>query len=313
MHDVRWWSWLRLLHACSLILLIVAGCGEKSGIGGGTASGGVSRLTLRVMVSSQGTSRIQSRAILPEQTRQANTMSLLRVEVSGEGIAGSIRADCPIPVGSAQCQVTETADAITTVIELTVPSGTGRQVTVTGFDQNGNIILSGTTTQDLTAAVQAVGVTINPVTGSVGVTAAAHGNGASGADEAPLTCIWALLTWPSDSQATVVCSTCVNPTLVVDRPGTYTVQLTVNNGQMDSLPEAVTIHTVDVDGNVLMPDDDLLPLVWSLIAAPPDSTAMLSNPSAETPNLTVDLPGTYVVQLVVNDGLMDRVPGDSGH
>jgi hypothetical protein len=98
--------------------------------------------------------------------------------------------------------------------------------------------------------------------------------------------------------------------LVVDRPGTYTVQLTVNNGQRDSLPDVVTLHTVDVDRNVLTPDDALLTLVWSLIAAPLDSTAMLSNPGVETPTLTVDLPGTYVVQLMVNDGLMDGAHGN---
>lgn len=313
MHDVRGWSRLRFIHTCSLILLIVAGCGERSGTGGGTASGGVSRLTLRVLVSGQETSSIKSRAILPAQTRQAANISLLRVEVSGAGIVGAIRVDCPIPAGSAQCQVTETANAITIVIELAVPSGTGRQVTVTGFDQNRNVILSGTTTMDLTEGVQAVGVTINSVTGSVGVTAALHGNSASSAEGDPLTCAWALLTQPSDSQATVVHPTGVKPTLVVDRPGTYTVQLTVNNGQMDSLPDMMTIHIVDMDGNILTPDDDLLTLAWSLLATPPDSTAVLLNSRTATPTLAVDLSGIYMVQLIVNDGLMDSAPGDSGH
>jgi outer membrane usher protein FimD/PapC len=37
----------------------------------------------------------------------------------------------------------------------------------------------------------------------------------------------------------------VNLTLVVDRPGTYMVQITVNDDQMDSLPDRVTIHTVN--------------------------------------------------------------------
>lgn len=84
----------------------------------------------------------------------------------------------------------------------------------------------------------------------------------------------------------------VNPVLVVDRPGTYMVQLTVDDGQMDSLPDVVTIHTVDVDGNVLT-------LAWSFVTVPVDSQAMWSGATMVTPTFVVDSIGTYVVQLII--------------
>lgn len=292
MHDARWWSRLRLIRTFSLVLLIVAGCGEKGGTGGGTATGGVSRLALRLMISKQEISRLESRAVLPGQTRQAGAISLLRVEVSGAGISGAIRVNCPIPAGSAQCQVTETVDALIVVIDLTVPRGTRRQVTGTGFDQNGNVILIGTTTVDLTEAEQTVILPLAPLTGSSGGTSALRGNGVSGAEGDSLPFAWALLTRPSGSQATVMHPTGVNPVLVVDRPGTYMVQFTVDDGQMDSLPDVVTIHTVDVDGNMLT-------LAWLFVTVPVDSQAMWLGATTVTPTFVVDSIGTYVVQLIM--------------
>jgi hypothetical protein len=292
MHDARWWWRLRLIRTFSLVLLIVVGCGEKGGTGGGTATGGVSRLALRIMISEQEISRLESRAVLPGQTRQAGAISLLRVEVSGVGISEVIRVNCPIPAGSAQCQVTETVGALIVVIDLTVPSGTRRQVIGTGFDPNGNVILTGTTTVDLTEAEQTVILSLALLTGNSGGTSALRSNGASGAEGDALPFAWALLTRPSGSQATVMNSTSVNPVLVVDRPGTYMVQCTVDDGQMDSLPDVVTIHTVDVDGNMLT-------LAWSFVTVPVDSQAMWSGAATVPPTFVVDSIGTYVVQLIM--------------
>ena len=157
MHDAGWWrSRLRLIRIFSLVFLILWGCVEENG--------GVSRLTLHIMVPGQKLSRFTSRVVIPGQTRQVETISLLRVEVSGAGIAGSMRVDCPIPGGSPpQCQVTVAPDSITIVIELTVPRGSGRTLVVTGFDQTGTVIQRGSTTVDLTETVQDVRVTITDV------------------------------------------------------------------------------------------------------------------------------------------------------
>jgi hypothetical protein len=49
-------------------------------------------------------------------------------------------------------------------------------------------------------------------------------------------------------------------------------------------------------------DGDALSFVWSVQAAPAGSGAALASPTSVNPTLVTDLPGTYVVRLVVNDG-----------
>ena len=60
-------------------------------------------------------------------------------------------------------------------------------------------------------------------------------------------------------------------------------------------------HSTDVDGNALT-------YSWSLLSVPAGSTAALSNPSAVNPTFTVDVAGTYVAQLIVNDGMLNSTP-----
>jgi hypothetical protein len=59
--------------------------------------------------------------------------------------------------------------------------------------------------------------------------------------------------------------------------------------------------STDVDGN-------LLTFQWSVISAPAGSAAALSNATLVNPTFVADLPGTYVVQLVVNDGTVNSSP-----
>ena len=54
-------------------------------------------------------------------------------------------------------------------------------------------------------------------------------------------------------------------------------------------------------------DGDALSYQWSL-TPPTGSTAVLSAVDSATPGLVPDLPGTYIVELVVSDGLLDSVP-----
>ena len=49
-------------------------------------------------------------------------------------------------------------------------------------------------------------------------------------------------------------------------------------------------------------DGDPLTYLWSLVGLPPGSTAVLSSTTAVKPTFTADLSGTYVAQLIVNDG-----------
>ena len=55
-------------------------------------------------------------------------------------------------------------------------------------------------------------------------------------------------------------------------------------------------------------DGDPLAFRWSLLSRPDGSAAVLSDPSAVAPLFVVDVAGTYVAQLIVNDGLQDSEP-----
>jgi hypothetical protein len=46
---------------------------------------------------------------------------------------------------------------------------------------------------------------------------------------------------------------------------------------------------------------------WSLVSTPKRSKAVISNPTAEIASLLPDLPGTYEVQLIVNDGSLNSL------
>ena len=57
-------------------------------------------------------------------------------------------------------------------------------------------------------------------------------------------------------------------------------------------------------------DPQSLPLTfrWSLTSKPLGSTAALSNPAISNPTFVADLPGSYLAQLIVNNGLLDSAP-----
>jgi len=65
-------------------------------------------------------------------------------------------------------------------------------------------------------------------------------------------------------------------------------------------------NTVTLDGSGSSDvDDDPLTYAWSFTSQPPGSFATLSDSNAEKPTFVVDVVGTYVVQLIVNDGIVD--------
>ncbi len=164
---------------------------------------------------------------------------------------------------------------------------------------------------------------------AVGATVIHSGSGSSDVDGNALTYSWTLITKPSGSTAALSGANTVSPTFVVDKPGMYIAQLVVNDGLADSIPSTVTITTqntppvahagrtqivttgaliqlngagsTDVDGNPLT-------YSWSLITLPAESKALLSNLTAVNPTFTADVPGTYVAQLIVNDGFVDSTP-----
>jgi len=74
--------------------------------------------------------------------------------------------------------------------------------------------------------------------------------------------------------------------------------------------QTVTVPaTVTLDGAASSDaDNDPLTYQWSLSSAPAGSTAALSDATAISPAFTADLAGTYILQLIVNDGTLDSLP-----
>ncbi len=69
---------------------------------------------------------------------------------------------------------------------------------------------------------------------------------------------------------------------------------------------ALVTQTVTLDGSQSSdPDGDPLTYHWSLISQPQNSAAVLSDPNAVNPTFLADGAGTYIAQLIVNDGKDD--------
>lgn len=142
----------------------------------------------------------------------------------------------------------------------------------------------------------------------------------------PLSYLWSFSSRPPGSAATLSDATLVNPSFVLDLPGSYVIELVVNNGIKDSQPDTILISNTnrlpiaDAGVNSVAPlsqavqlngsnssdiDGDPLTYLWSITEKPATSVASLMNVSAETPELTPDVKGNYVLSLVVNDGFLD--------
>ncbi len=155
------------------------------------------------------------------------------------------------------------------------------------------------------------------------------GSGSTDANGLPITFLWSLLTSPAGSGAALGNATSVNPTFVADVSGIYVAQLIVNNGSLSSSPATVTItthtaiaptanagtnQTVTTGNTVTLngsgSDIKNLPLTyqWTLISKPAGSSAVLSNATLAKPSFVADVPGSYVAQLIVNNGVQSSAP-----
>ncbi|MGL0956714.1 PKD domain-containing protein [Vibrio vulnificus] len=231
------------------------------------------------------------------------------------------------PAGSAA--VLSTTDSITTdfvadvggdyVVQLVVNDGeldsTPATVIVRDFDKNTlPVAFAGT---DL--AVEA------------GLSILLDGSSSYDADGDSLSYQWALLTRPSGSAAQLADAISANPTLKSDVAGDYVVQLVVSDGKGNSLPDTVLIHDIaknvapvadagndrQVDLGTLVAlsgqasfdvNGDSLSYRWALISKPAGSAATLANANQASSQFTLDFAGSYVAQLIVNDGKLDSSP-----
>ena len=161
-----------------------------------------------------------------------------------------------------------------------------------------------------------------------GQTVTLNGTGSSDIDGDPLGYSWAFTLRPAGSAAVVVNPTSAMPTFVPDVAGTYTIRLTVTDGRGGSHSDLVDVVTspanrpplanagpdqsvivsqlVFLDGSGSSdPDSNPLTYRWSFSSRPAGSSAALTGATSATPSFVADRAGDFVLQLIVNDGLVD--------
>ena len=133
---------------------------------------------------------------------------------------------------------------------------------------------------------------------------------------------WAFVSTPAGSTASIAGADSANASFVADLPGSFVVQLEVQDacGLLGSDEVVISSNnvapTADAGPDTLVllgdpvlldgadsndPDGDSLTYSWSIVAAPAGSTAQIANPTTVTPSLTPDLEGVYVISLQVSD------------
>ena len=143
-----------------------------------------------------------------------------------------------------------------------------------------------------------------------------------------LSYLWTFVSKPQGSTAVLSARTVVKPTFVADKNGTYQISLVVNDGTQSSTTDTVLVHAaveniapianagddknvkkgqkVILDGSQSSDaNGDMLTYKWTIEQQPFGSTASLSDSTVVQPTIVMDLAGTYVFSLVVNDGKVD--------
>ena len=147
--------------------------------------------------------------------------------------------------------------------------------------------------------------------------------------------MWTIISKPNGSQATLnyPYNNHVKPFFTADIHGSYIIQLKVSNGQLTSPPTIVEIKTVEylgpipiiqflnsnqptigdkvlIDGSKSCPgpgSQQIDEYQWLFVSKPNGSNSVLDIPAHDPskPSFTVDRPGIYTIQLIVNDGIKD--------
>jgi len=154
------------------------------------------------------------------------------------------------------------------------------------------------------------------------------GSASSDPDGDTLTYEWRFVSTPGGSAATLSDATAVAPDFTADLEGTYVLALVVNDGELDSEEDRVTVTASEANaaptanagsdinamtGTVVTLDGsastdangDLLSFGWAFVSRPDGSAASLSNATTDSPSFTPDLDGTYVLELAVDDGELE--------
>ena len=164
---------------------------------------------------------------------------------------------------------------------------------------------------------------------AVGSEVTLDGSKSTGLNGLPLNYTWSFVSKPAGSSAALTNSTTVNPKFTADVAGDYVARLVVSDTLMESAPTTVLISTYDVapiaaagaeqnvtaystvtlDGSKSSdPQNYPLTYKWSVTTQPAGGDVALSNDTIANPVFTPILAGTYVFQLIVNNGKLDSTP-----
>ena len=165
----------------------------------------------------------------------------------------------------------------------------------------------------------------------IGTTVQLNGCSSWDDDGDPLSYDWLLISKPEESQATLSDSTICDPTFVADVQGDYEIELVVDDTRIPSEPDNVNVSFQNikpvanagnnqsvVQGDIVYLDGsgsydanlDPLTYLWNILSKPSDSITEIEGPTLMETNFIADVPGEYVVSLIINDNFLDSDSND---